>query len=371
MADAIAIETGSLFAYRVYEIGDEIDLARAEALVKQAATRLKLSREGSQYLELPNPPLTVNLGTRPLALKSGVMSVEATARVFDHGALSVMLKVPLPPRLPWDELVELADEVYDAHAIDRLCRAEAEALQKTLDPAIDDPHGWDSFESYTIVFAQKVTGAATASEILARADLARLLLGETAKKPLSEAEAFDVTKHAFSYLHDDLAVVDWNAAFVVEPTGSTDIPDLLEIANAQLLEMRYFDGLLDRELSRIYDEVEGARLGAWRRVFRSPYGPLARRVMALLLELAEFTERVENSLKVVGDFYLARVYLAAVRRLRVPAWQASVYRKQSLVAQVYTLLKGEVDTRRSHLLEVAIVLLIVAEIALALGLFHR
>ena len=58
---------------------------------------------------------------------------------------------------------------------------------------------------------------------------------------LSVAERQDVTQRHFSYGEDDLVVVDWNAAFVYEPSGSRDIPDILEIANAQLLEFRYYD----------------------------------------------------------------------------------------------------------------------------------
>ncbi len=370
MSATVAIESGFILANRIYEVGDEIDLAQAEKLVVHAATRLKLSREGSEYIEFPNPPITLTLGARTLTLKTGPLQAEAYARIFDHGAISLTLRIPLPPSLPWGDLVTLADEIYDSPAVERLARAEVEAVQKTVRAATEDPHGWDSSESYTVVFATRLTGASSAAEVLANADIARLLLGETASRPLSEREQYDVTKHAFSYLADDLAVVDWNSAFVYEPTGSMDIPDILEIANAQLLELRYFDWLLDRELAVIWDEIEGAQLGRWWEVFRSPYGALARRAMALFMELSEFTERVENSLKNIGDFYLSRVYRAAVRRFRIPEWQGSVYRKLSLLERVYTLLKGEIDTRRSQILEITIVLLIVVEIALALGVFH-
>jgi hypothetical protein len=34
---------------------------------------------------------------------------------------------------------------------------------------------------------------------------------------------------------------------------------LLEFANAQLLELRYYDALLDAELPRMYDRVEALR----------------------------------------------------------------------------------------------------------------
>jgi len=45
---------------------------------------------------------------------------------------------------------------------------------------------------------------------------------------------------------------------------------------------------------------------------------VVRRVLRRFMELTEFTERVDNAIKSVGDFYLARVYLSAIRRFRVP-----------------------------------------------------
>ena len=43
-----------------------------------------------------------------------------------------------------------------------------------------------------------------------------------------------------------------------------------------------------------------------------------RRTAALLVDMSEMVERVENAVKIVGDFYLARLYQAALRRFRLP-----------------------------------------------------
>jgi hypothetical protein len=195
--------------------------------------------------------------------------------------------------------------------------------------------------------------------------LDRLLVGEPNIRNLSEFEREEVTQHRFSYTEDDLAVIDWNSAFVYEPSGSRDIPDVLEICNAQLLELRYYDEQLDSQLSGIYDQMQKHRRSGYG-LFHSPYKVLARRVLTTLVEMSEFIERVENSLKIIGDFYLARVYEAAVRRMRIANWQASVTRKQQILANVYQLLKGELDTSRSLTLEFVIVLLIVFELFVAL-----
>jgi uncharacterized Rmd1/YagE family protein len=89
--------------------------------------------------------------------------------------------------------------------------------------------------------------------------------------------------------------------------------------------------------------------------------------MQRLIELSEFIERIENALKIVGDVYLARVYEAAVRQLRVDRWSEQVSRKHRLLQQTYGLLKGEVDTDRSLTLELMIVVLIVLEILMAVA----
>ena len=365
MTEPLIIERGWLHAYRLFDVADEIDLEKAIALSKQAATRLKLSREGSQYLEVPNPPVAFLLGHRPVALKAGTFSAEVIARLFDHGAVSIQLRLPLPSGTTLGDLVPMADEVYDGPGLGQLARAEAEALARNMAGAFKKPHFWEGSEDYHVIFVERFRSQPSAEQILGRENLARLILGETGEKKLSEHEQWDVTKHAFSYFADDLAVIDWNCAFVYEPSGSRDIPDILEIATAQLMEMRYFDDLLDRELTRLYDDME-RRGGTLLSLFRSKYGPLRREVMVLMLEIAEFTERVDNSLKVIGDFYLARIYRAAVRRFRIPTWQDSVDRKESLVRQIYDLLNGEVEHGRMLVLELAIVVLILFEVLLPL-----
>jgi hypothetical protein len=360
----LLFDKAHVLCYRTFDIAEEIDLERARKALTEDSRRLKLSRENSQYLQLPNPPLAYELGRRPLALRDGPVTVDATARLFDHGAASIILRVPVVPGTSFEHLTRVADELYDSQALEDLALELVEGVRRTIAPAVQEPHLWDQNESYTVIFAESIRGNPSADELLARADLARLLLGENGAVPLSAGEVESVTKARFSYTINDLVVIDWNSAFVYEPSGSGDIPDLLEIANAQLLEFRYYDERLDEHITRIHEEVQAKRHG-WIRLFRSPYRNLTRQTLATLVDLNEFIERVENSLKVIGDFYLAKVYEGAVRRMRIPNWQDSVTRKQQLLAQTYGLLKGDVDIDRSHTLEAIIVLLIVLEIFFA------
>jgi hypothetical protein len=362
------VADGEVLVYRLFDLADALDLSHAEKLVAAPRSRLRLaSAQSSTAVEIPRPPLTVELGPRPLPLASGAREAVASARLFDYGVASVCYRLPVAPGTDLLELVPLAEELVaqPTPALDAAARALADDLGRALAPAMERPHRWEGLETYQVFFVRAFEEAVTAEAVLSDAPLARLLLGETSAVPLSAGEAQDVVKHSFSYLADDLAVVDWNSAFLLEPSGVADIPDLLEFATAHLLELRYYDALLDRELSRIYDEIEGAR-GGLASLFTRRHARLQRRTAALLLELSEMIERLDNAVKIIGDFYLARVYQDAVRRFRLPAWEESVLRKQKLLAEVNGLLSDASDTRRGELLEIVVILLILWEVLWAL-----
>ena len=70
-------------------------------------------------------------------------------------------------------------------------------------------------------------------------------------RPQPEAE--EALRTRFSYHEDDLPIVQWDTAFVYDRSESASaIEDILEFANTQLLELRTYDTLLDRELDGIY-----------------------------------------------------------------------------------------------------------------------
>ncbi len=144
--------------------------------------------------------------------------------------------------------------------------------------------------------------------------------------------------------------------------------DVLEVANAQLLELRYYDELLDAELPHMYDLVEEARSTASLLAARR-FAHLARRLYTLVAEVTELTEKVDNALQVTEDVYLAylaRIYASALDLFRVPKLGAAVDRKLAIVRDTYAALYDEASSSRAELLELAIIFLIVIEIVLAL-----
>jgi len=357
------VQDGSVRIYRILDVADGIDLVRAEALAVAPKSRFKLANPRSA-IEIAHPPLRLRLGARDVQIAGALRRVEVQASLFDYGVASVLFELPVDAGTSLDDLVPLAEALIERPTpeIDEAARAVAADLAGPLAPALLRPHMWEGIETYTVFFVRAFDRRVTGAELVDQAPLARLLLGETDPEPLSAGERADVLKHRFAYLETDLAVVDWNSAFVHEPTGSSDVPDLLELATAQLLELRYYDAFLDRELSAIRGEVERARGSG---LFTRRYNRLMRRTAALLVDMSEMVERVENAVKIVGDFYLARLYQAALRRFRLPSWQESVLRKHGMLAEVNRMLSDGADTRRAEFLEITIIVLIAWEILYA------
>ena len=86
--------------------------------------------------------------------------------------------------------------------------------------------------------------------------------------------------------------------------------------------------------------------------------------------MTETTERVENALKLTNDVYLARIYSAGLELFREQEWRRGLERKLGILRETYTMLNSEAQVARAEVLEVAIVVLIVAELVLALLVRH-
>jgi hypothetical protein len=160
-------------------------------------------------------------------------------------------------------------------------------------------------------------------------------------------------------------VLTWASALVVEPVvEDTDVQYVLEFANAQLLELRWYDAVLDSEVPAIQSRFRQARQGF--HLLGRRYSRLLESLQTRVADSVELIERVENSLKVTDDVYLARVYAGALEEFRERTWRSGIERKIAIVRGTYDMLNSESLVRRSETLEIIIVLLIAFEIGLAL-----
>ena len=96
------------------------------------------------------------------------------------------------------------------------------------------------------------------------------------------------------------------------------------------------------------------------------FRPLMAEMQTRVAEITEIVERADNAFKVTDDVYLARLYGAALELFRERAWRRGIDRKLQIFRDTYTMLNAEAQVARAELMEIIVVVLIAAELILAL-----
>lgn len=354
---------GRLIGLFSFDVGDEIRLDEVRELVREAAeASLEKRRAAPIHLAYAVPPLRVPLADRDLALPGGLRATASTsAWVHEFGAITILLESPLGCDLA--TLPELAAGLTTGPSTEDGARGALAELLARIAPAVVRPEpGLAMMEDYWVVQVDRFEPAATIDEVLAShgAELAAAVRGEA--RPLSRHESDEILRGALRYYPEDLLLADWNVAFVVD-TSWHDAVAILEFLNVQLVELRWYDALLDR---RIADVGTRAR-GLGRPTFLArPLHAAIDELSAVRIDMARIFERIHNSLKLGGDLYLAKVYAQTAQRLGLESWERAVARKLEVVQELSSILAQRAATARAELLETTVIVLIAVEIAISL-----
>jgi len=358
------IMKGRILVYRVYDIGEEVNLESAEKILIEAPTsrsKFRLKKINRQAVIVSNDPLSINLGHYVFTFNKQEFPCEISAKLWDFGTLSLTFEYLIPEGSSIDELRIMSDQIQAIEEFDDYARSRAQELSQQLQAAIGKINAIKDSEvneDYILYFIEKFSNDfEDASIILKQEDIAALILNEE-NQTLSPQIYERLYESKLQYYKNDLAVIDWNSAFIIEPSGSLDIPDVIEFALNQLLEMRYYDDLLDKKLHEIYSAIELKEMN----IFSARYTNLALEAGQRYIEIAEIVESVENSLKVIGDLYHSVVFRMASKKFRFSDWQTSIDNKLENLADICKLLLDHINHRRSHLLELTVVVIISLEL---------
>ncbi len=360
---AVTVVTGSVVVLRLFNVANAIDLTRVEQqAVAGASTRIRLTNVKPKAVTFGEPPVEIALGRVNVTVAGASLPADLTTRIYDFGTVSLAFRFRADA-LDWTGYVERIDAINAALDGAPLWIEQLDRVRTLVAPALDRPTTTVIEEDYLLATVDRFDRPLTAERIVAELNVARLLSGEA--RPLSRRTRDELMRNSFSYYEDDLVALTWDRALIVEPGGEFDVAEVLEVANAQLLELRFYDTLLDSELPRMYERVEQARQ-RFGGLGRRRYANLAREIYKRVAEVTEIAERVDNALIVTEDVYLARIYGAALDLFRVRAWNAAVERKLAIMRDTYSALYDEATSARAEYLETTIVILIVLEIVLAL-----
>jgi hypothetical protein len=349
---------GTLRAVLMFDIAEEIDLTRLHTLVGSSPSQREpaFRRPAPEYVRFERAPVLEYLP--PCHLADGA-ALRARIRYFQYGVASVELVAPF--LAGWNELIRLANGWITSPELERRAKTLLADRLKTVADVLLKPYpDWISEDYYVVQMDPIGDGEPLPADELIHhcgGKIAQIVRGE--ELPLSDAERDEVLQARISYYPADLLVVGWVAAFVYDtPAAAAPTLDLLEYANTQLLEFRYYDEVLTRVLAKVYRQIDA------RRGFGRPWR-LAREAAELntiRLDYRELSERTENAIKFLSDMFYARVYRLAAARIGVNDYRNLVTEKLTTARDLYDSMVNEFHQQRAFFLELMVVVILIIEI---------
>jgi hypothetical protein len=188
-------------------------------------------------------------------------------------------------------------------------------------------------------------------------DIVKIVRGELAD--LSRAEIDDTLRSRMSYYPDDLLVVGWTAAFIYDTAeGAAPTVQLLEYANSQLLEFRYYDQVLSNLLEGVYKSLEkkAGALARWRLASQ------AQSLNTIRLDIRELTERVDTSIKFLSDMFSARVYHVAAAKVGAEDYRRLVESKLHTAGELYEFMMAQFHEGRGFVMELVVIIILIIDL---------
>jgi len=354
------ITRGTCHVLFAYDIAFSIDLNEAERRIKDVTQRdtIKHKRRAPKYFQYQPLPLRVTHGVESLAVGAFYTQPAVDVVLYDFGGASVVYSITLNGKL--EGLLELSDTLYENLLLLNDSRRRVEQILDAVLPAVTKPSVSTFVEDYVIFQIEGLTPPHTIGELVEkqRQMLAQILRAET--RELSEDEVYDAISRQLSFSRNDVTIVDWNSAIIIDQDYE-DVLAVLEFANLELMEMRYLDHRVDNGLSLAYETLSKR---PWRRFpFGSDPAEL-QRVAQWQVDSAVLFEGVNNSLKLLGDQFLARLYRTAADRFHLAEWDSTILRKLQTLDGIYSKISDSVTARRMEILEWIIILLILISIVL-------
>jgi len=256
--------------------------------------------------------------------------IKQEKRAIDGIEVGFLVKTYLPDVVVIESMIEMDDILCDA-TMD-VKRALINECRKILREFTSDQE-YD--EEYSVYCISGYSGDPEVYLSMYGERIAEFLKNE--RMPLDEEEVQATLSSYLKYSKDDLTVVDWDGAFIFDSAGDFDSNiELFEIANLQLLKSRILDDDLDERLEKTLRLIGGTkkrlpiiRSGEVRKVVKEI---IETRTQSILE-----SEAVERNIKLIGDWYSAKLYSLIAKKFHLDSWKANIKEKLDTLEDVYTM----------------------------------
>src|SRR5262245_9491307 len=230
----LRVAQGVCHSIFVYDIAFSIDLNEAERRITSFTQRetIKHKRRAPRYFEYHPAPLRISQTTGPIGVIDRVQTnPQVEIVLYDFGAVSVIYRLPLGGEV--SDLLSLSEALYENEQLLKDSRGRVDELLKIIQPSVSKSRVSSFVEDYLIfqvgAFEEPVSIAELTTKYGPR--VAQILRAEA--RELSDDEVSDALSHRISFGKDDVAVIDWNAALLLDKEPEDELT-VLEFANVEL-----------------------------------------------------------------------------------------------------------------------------------------
>jgi hypothetical protein len=347
--------------FYLYDAGRSIDLeAVADIIPAMQITEEKTARRDTpDSLKLPHP-LTIEVAklTKADGIPFDAMTLQT--RIFEEGAISMILRVT--GKFDIEKLHLIRSTAFSVGGMETGIEQFVDTTFRkffarirgaiTLEPYVFSEFLRETYAAYCIVSA-----VGDPAKFVKKHDkaIACLLNGETDITDLHESQIQATLKGSFSYTSTDYALFDLDRCLIIDPSRNyEDILLVIEQANFQLLELRSLDLLLDRWLDRAEDDItlvvkkNKVKLRMLKKQLTS--------IQALGFDALFVLENLENTSKLIGDYFLGQIFANLCAQFDTAGWTRSIDRRLSTLSSVYTQVNTSENDRRLIVIEIVFII---------------
>ncbi len=353
----IPVEIVHLYAY---DVGRSIDLDKVASLVPaHRDIALGKRRDTPAYLTLPKP-LVLSISTEECNSKL-FSKISAMAKIYEDGAITMIVRyctMSTFEDLPAKAHMPIRD-VSGSSSIEQFAEASFRMVREALRSAIV---GYKELsegdrETYIAFCLLECPGDDPQAFVNAHKDMAASLISGETVGTLHISQIEQILAKPFSYRKNDIAIFDLDRCLIIDPSADyDDVLMMAEHANYRLIELRELDFLLDEWLGEAERDIRRLYFSSRRK--RSSERALRLKlaqIQGLRFDALFTLENLDNSSKIIGDYFLGSIYHRLCEIFNTDEWKFSVERRLNALQNIYELLKSDTTEQRMMTLEMVFI----------------
>lgn len=345
------IFSGSIYVFHALDVGDDINFEKIRKIANLTTAPYQIPKYFKNY----HAPLSVKLPSTTTSPNC------ISCKIHNFGAISLTYKLDFSDTLyGLRSKLSALENAYQEQSL-----KDCTALFPLIEHAIAKPQFFQTRSSYVVIQVNPQPDTISLNDLKEKygSIIASALRFEI--QSLSEYQKDEILESVTGYFRGDLLIIDTDASFVYDAEYE-EILEFFEFANIQLLELRYFDHVLDQRLNKIYEGEMHRQQQSYIPLFglfsKDPIADLGK----VKAEISVIVERLQDSIMLAGEPYFTEIHNLLVDRLDIQTFKESINRKLEIIQGILVTQQHHTEVMRGNLLEILIIILISMEFILGL-----